>query len=136
MKGSLFAWMWIFSLCIFAQNNSVRGTITDSRGESLIGVTVQVQGTTNGTITDVKGNYLLNNVPANATLEISYVGMKPQIIKVNNRTTINVTMSEDTELLDEVVVVGYGTMRKSDVTGSIAVTKGDDMIKKPIIQCS
>jgi len=129
MKGSLFAWMWIFSLCIFAQNNSVRGTITDSRGESLIGVTVQVQGTTNGTITDVKGNYLLNNVPANATLEISYVGMKPQIIKVNNRTTINVTMSEDTELLDEVVVVGYGTMRKSDVTGSIAVTKGDDMIK-------
>ncbi len=128
-KGILFALSWMFSLCIFAQNSTVRGVVTDNSGEPLVGVTVQVQGTTNGTVTDIDGNYTLNNVPADATLEFSYVGMKSQTLPVSGRNTVNVTLAEDTELLDELVVVGYGTMRKSDVTGSIAVTKGEDMIK-------
>ncbi len=128
-KGILFALSWMFSLCIFAQNSTVRGVVTDNSGEPLVGVTVQVQGTTNGTVTDIDGNYTLNNVPADATLEFSYVGMKSQTLPVSGRNAVNVTLAEDTELLDELVVVGYGTMRKSDVTGSIAVTKGEDMIK-------
>lgn len=129
LKGTTFAFMWILSLCVFAQTNTVSGTVTDANGEPLIGVTIQVQGTTNGTITDMDGNFTLSNVPANGTLEVSYVGMRSQTVAINGRTTVNVALSEDTELLDEVVVVGYGTMRRSDVTGSIAVAKAEDILK-------
>ncbi len=129
MKGIMFALLWTFTLSLFAQSIIVKGTITDASNDPLIGVTVQVQGTASGTVTDMNGNYVLSNVPSNATLEISYVGMQSLTINVNNQSTINVVLREDTELLDELVVVGYGTMRKSDVTGSISVTKGEDMIK-------
>ena len=114
-KGILLICLAIFSLSSFAQNISIRGNITDSSGESLIGVTVQVQGTTIGTVTDVDGNYTIPSISTNAVLEVSYVGMNPQVIPINGRTVINIVMQEDTELLEEVVVVGYGTMRKSDV---------------------
>ena len=130
MKSILFTMLLCtFSLSAFAQNITVKGTITDANDVSLIGVTVQVQGTTAGTVTDFDGNYVLNNVPADGVLEVSYVGMQSQTVNVNGQTTINVVLREDSELLDELVVVGYGTMRKSDVTGSITVTKGEDMIK-------
>lgn len=125
----MFTLLCAFSLSAFAQNITVKGTITDASDVSLIGVTVQVQGTTAGTVTDFDGNYVLSNVPADGILEISYVGMQSQTVNVNGQTTINVVLREDSELLDELVVVGYGTMRKSDVTGSISVTKGEDMIK-------
>lgn len=125
----MFALLWAFTLSIFSQNITVNGTITDTRNEPLIGVTVRVQGLSTGTVTDVDGKYVLANVPSNGVLEVSYVGMKTQSITVNGRTTINVALSEDTELLEEVVVVGYGTMRKSDVTGSISTAKGTDIIK-------
>ena len=129
IKGISFALLWTFTLSLFAQNITVKGTITDASNVALIGVTVQIQGATTGTVTDLDGNYVLNNVPANGALEISYVGMKSQTVSVNGQTTINIVLGEDTELLDELVVVGYGTMRKSDITGSISTAKGSDIIK-------
>ena len=129
IKGFSFALLWTLTLSVFAQNISVSGTITDAKSEPLIGVTVQIQGTSTGTVTDMNGAYVLSNVPSSGTLEISYVGMQTQTISVKNQSTINVVLKEDTELLDELVVVGYGTMRKSDVTGSISTAKGADIIK-------
>ena len=131
-KGILFTIMCLFSITIFAQNITVRGNVSDGSGESLIGVTVQVEGTSVGTVTDADGNFILPNVPSNATLIISYVGMNSQNISVNGRTVINVILEDDTELLEEVVVVGYGTMRKSDVTGAMAVVSAEELSTKPV----
>lgn len=106
----------------FAQTLSVRGTVTDAvLGEPLIGVTIVVKGTTNGTTTDIDGNYTLTNVPSNGTLDVSYVGMTTQSILVNGRTVIDVKLSEDSEVLSELVVTGYGGKQlRSKVTNSIA----------------
>ena len=131
-KGILFTIMCLFSITIFAQNITVRGNVSDGSGESLIGVTVQVEETSVGTVTDADGNFILPNVPSNATLIISYVGMNSQNISVNGRTVINVILEDDTELLEEVVVVGYGTMRKSDVTGAMAVVSAEELSTKPV----
>ena len=95
----------------------------------VIGANVVVKGTTNGTITDFDGNYTIEGVSANDVLVVSYIGYLSQEIPVGSQSAINVTLKEDTQTLDEVVVVGYGTMRKSDVTGSIGVAKGDDLTK-------
>lgn len=111
------------------QGRTISGVVNDSFGESVIGANVVVKGTTNGTITDIDGNFTLTNVPEGAVLVISYIGYEPQEIRLGNQSTVNVTLKDDTQALDEVVVVGYGTMRKSDVTGSIAVAKGDDLLK-------
>jgi iron complex outermembrane receptor protein len=119
LKGTLFIFLWIFSLSIFAQDITVRGTVYDADGEALIGVTVQVQGTTTGTVTDVNGGYVLQNVSPNANLEVSYVGMQSEIVPVRGRTQINVELTDDTELLDELVVVGYGEQRRREITGSV-----------------
>lgn len=123
--GMLSAFMWILSLGMFAQNITVKGTVTDGQGESLIGVSIMVVGTGSGTVTDFDGNYTLNNIAPNANLEVSYVGMKTQNIAVDGRTTIDIIMSDDTELLDEVVVVGYGTSRKGDLTGALTTLRPD-----------
>lgn len=127
-KGMMFIIVWTFSLCIFAQNITVTGLITDVQGESLIGVTLQVQGTTQGTITDANGRYILTNVPSNGVLEVTYVGMNRQIIQVNGRTSIDIVMDDDTQALEEVVVVGYGTQRKVNLTGSVAAVSIDEKI--------
>ena len=111
-----------------AQNLTVTGTVTDNLGP-VIGVNVQIEGTTSGGITDIDGNYTLNNVPANATLVFSYIGYTTQRIAVNGRTRIDVQLVEDTEMLNEVVVVGYGVQRKSDLTGSVASVKTSDALK-------
>lgn len=129
MKGCLFAFMWMLSLGVFAQGITVRGTITDARNEPLIGVTIQVAGTASGTVTDIDGNYVLNNVPSNGTLEVSYVGMQSQTVPVNGRTTINLTMRDDTELLDEVVVVGYGTQQRRDLTSAVTTVNSKDFLQ-------
>ena len=105
VKGSIFMLLWIFSLGVFAQNITVRGSVNDENGEALIGVTVQVQGTSIGTVTDFDGNYVLENVGQSATLEVSYVGMQSAMVSVNGRTTINVVLEADTEILDELVFV-------------------------------
>ncbi len=107
----------------------ITGKVTDTSGEPLPGATVMVKGTTIGTITDADGNYSLSNVPDDATLVFSFVGMETQEINVGNRTRIDVTMQEEAVALEEVVAVGYGTMRKSDLTGSVASVRSDDFIK-------
>lgn len=109
------------------QQKSVSGKVTDSSGQPLPGVTVVVKGTTTGTITDFDGKYTLGNVPENAILVFSFVGMKAQEILVSRETTINVTMDEETIGLDEVVAIGYGTMKKSDLTGSVSQIKSDEL---------
>jgi len=126
-KGICIVLLSTFSLLVSAQTGTVRGTVVDTDGEPLIGVTVQVQGTTTGTVTDIDGNFTLSDVPANATLEISYVGMHSQTVALEGRSTIQVTMVEDTEQLDEIVVVGYGTMRREAVTGSVSSIQADDI---------
>ena len=90
------------------QNQTISGRITDTSGEPVIGASVVVKGTTNGTITDFDGKFSLN-APAQGTLTISYIGYKKMEISINGQRTVNVTLKEDTEILDEVVVVGYGT---------------------------
>lgn len=114
---------------ISAQQKSVSGTVTDSSGSSLPGVSVVVKGTTVGTITDGEGKFSLPKVANDATLEFSFIGMKTQGIPVNGKSTINVIMVEETVGIEEVVAIGYGTMRKQDVTGSISQAKGSDLAK-------
>ena len=103
------------------QNSTVRGKVVDASGEPVIGASVVVKGTTVGVITDLDGNFILNNVSEKSVLVISYVGYKSQEIAVSGKSAINVTMQEDSEMLDEVVVVGYGAMKKSSLTGSVTV---------------
>lgn len=117
-----------------SQNVTIKGKVTDDIGEIMIGVTVTVENQeSQGTITDVDGNYTLNNVPPNASLKFSYVGMKTQTVPVNNRTRIDVVLLSDTELLDEVVVVGYGTQKKATLTGAVSSVKGKDLQMTPAI---
>ncbi len=119
----------VFSLPLIGQEIQVTGVVTsvDDR-QPIPGVSVVVKGTFTGTVTDVNGTYTIN-VPANATLVFSFVGMKSQEISVNNRTTINVEMVSSTEAIDEVIVVGYGTQKKSVVTGAISSIKAKDLEK-------
>ena len=125
----------LFLLCLipiwaFSQNVTVKGVVTDTTGEPVIGASVVQKGTSNGIITDIDGNFTLN-VPSNSTIVISFVVYKTQEIPVSGKTQINVTMKEDTEMLDEVVVVGYGQMKRSDLTGSV-VSVNDAAIKKSV----
>lgn len=114
----------------FAQNITVKGRVSDGGDKSTIpSVSVIVKGTTIGTQTDASGAYSIS-APANATLVFQYLGYTPQEIPVNNRTTINVELASSTQQLDQVVVVGYGTQRKIDVTGSVATVKGEDISKQ------
>ena len=114
---------------VVQQGKKVTGVVVDATGEPVIGANVVVKGTTNGTITDFDGNYTIEGVSASDVLVFSYIGYLSQEITVGNQAAINVTLSEDSQALDEVVVVGYGVMRKSDVTGSIGVAKGDELTK-------
>lgn len=121
--------IWAVSLGMFAQNITVKGTVSDANQEPLIGVTVRVLNSTIGTITDFDGNYTLSDVTPSATLEFSYVGMVTQTISLNGRTNLNVTLTEDRELLDEVVVVGYGTQSKRRVTTAISNVDAEDIMR-------
>lgn len=114
------------------QGKTVRGAVTDSNGEPVIGATIVVKDKpSQGTVTDIDGNFILSNLPENAVLQVTYVGMKPQEIITAGRNMINIIMESDIELLDEVVVVGYGTMKKSDLTGSVGQIKSDDINSVP-----
>lgn len=116
-------------LSSLAQTIQLTGTVIDTKGESLIGASIQEKGTTNGCITDFDGNFTLNVAPQ-ATLIISYMGYVTQEIALNGQRNLKVTMKEDTEMLDEVIVVGYGTMKKSDMTGAISSVKSDELLKR------
>ena len=125
------AWLaLVMVLCLsfpaLAQKITVSGTVTDPTGEPLIGASVLVQGTTTGGQTDFDGNFTLQ-VDPNATLVISYVGYHTQDVAVNGQTTINVVLQENSVVLGEVVAIGYGAVKKSDATGSVAVIKPDEI---------
>jgi len=113
------------------QKKTVSGKISDASGSPLPGVTIVVKGTSNGTIADANGNYSVPNVPENAILQFSFVGMKMQEIGVGNKVSINVTLEEETIGIEEVVAVGYGTQRKESVTGSVASMGGDVLREMP-----
>ena len=119
-KLSLLLLLIMTPFCIFSQTRTISGKVIDSNNESLIGVNVIEKGTTNGTVTDIDGNFSVN-VPSNATLLISYVGYISQEISVEGKTSIDIVLVEDSEMLDELVVVGYGTQRKEAVTGSVEI---------------
>ena len=110
---------------------TVSGVIVDENNEPVIGASVIVKGTNNGTITDLDGKYVLKDVPQNATLDISYISYETLSLKANDKDLARITMHEDAKNLDEVVVVGYGTQKKVSVTGSMASTKGSDLSKVP-----
>ncbi len=118
----------------FAQNVTVTGKVSDTNG-SLPGVSVTVKGAKKGTMTDMDGKYSLS-VDKNATLVFSYVGMKPHEEAVKGRKVLNVTLSDDTRLLDDVVVVGYGTQKKSSLTSAVSAIKGDELLKAPATNVS
>ncbi len=107
-------------LPVFAQNITVSGTVEDETGEPVMGASVVVDGTSNGMATDLDGNFTIPNVSPKAKLVVSYIGYKTETVAVDGRTNIKVVLKEDSEVLDEVVVVGYGTMKKSDLTGSVS----------------
>lgn len=121
-----------FPVLVFAQKISVKGNVTEEvTGDPVIGVTVLVKGTTNGTVTDIDGNYSLSDVPTDGTLVFSYIGMSMVEEQVNGRSIINVAMSEDVHALEEVVVIGYGTAKKRDLTGSIVRVSASEIADRP-----
>ncbi len=117
---------------VVQQAKTVKGTVVDNMGEPVIGASVKVVGTTNGAVTDLDGNFTLTNVPKNATVEISYIGYIAQKISVAGKSDLKVTLQEDNKALDEVVVVGYGVQRKSDVTGALAHLDSKDLTAMPV----
>lgn len=121
--------MLLFAVVSMAQNKiTVSGVVTDKTGETVIGASVRVKGQENmGTITDIDGKYQIPGVPANATLIFSYIGMKEQEVALNGRSTVNLMMEEDSQLIEEVVVVGYGSAKKRDLTGSIVTVKAAEI---------
>ena len=127
-RASMALLLSVFCFVAYAQK-AITGTVKDASGEPMIGVSVMVDGTSVGAVTDFDGNFTIQNVPAKAVLKISYIGFREQKISVAGKSSINVTMQEDAAALDEVVVVGYGTMKKKDLTGSVASVKTDDLAK-------
>lgn len=120
----------LMTTSLFAQEKTVTGTVTDSTNEPLIGASVVIQGTSNGTITDIDGKYSITASPDNV-LEFSYVGMVKQDVKVGSQHVINVQLKEDSQMLAETVVIGYGSAKKRDLTGSITNIKGAEIANKP-----
>lgn len=133
-KGTIWLFMLVLSSFMYvanAQQRNVQGMVTDPNGEPIIGASVVVKGTTNGTITDFDGKFTLSNVPEKGIITITYIGYKGQDIPVAGKSTLKVTLAEDTETLDEVVVVGYGTQKKSDVTGSMVSVGAKELKSRP-----
>ncbi|MBF9255088.1 TonB-dependent receptor [Pontibacter sp. 172403-2] len=128
-----------FILCLFflsmegaqAQGTSITGKVTDEEGVGLPGVTVLLKGTQNGTATDATGNFSLSVPDGNGTLVVSYVGFKTQDVPINNRSSVNIALATDTKALEEIVVVGYGTQKKSDLTGAVTSVKSEELQKRP-----
>ena len=107
---------------------TVKGTVKDRTGEPIIGANVIEQGTMNGVVTDIDGNFTIDVRNPNATLVISYIGYKTQEVPVGNKTSFNVVLADDAEMVDEIVVIGYGTQRKGDVTSAVSSVKSEDFI--------
>lgn len=126
----------MFCVLAFAQGKQITGVIKDGTGEPMIGVNVLVKGTTNGTITDFDGKFAISDVKNSDVLTITYVGYVQQSIPVGNQTSFNIILKEDTETLDEVVVIGYGTVKKRDLTGSVASVSNETLTANPVSDVS
>lgn len=113
------------------ENRTVKGTVVDAAGEPVIGANVVEKGTTNGTVTDLDGNFTLN-VSAGSTLSISYIGYTEQFVSVGNLSTFNIKLMEDTQKLEEIIVVGYGAQKKVNLTGSVASISSQELVQRPI----
>ena len=131
IKLALLSLFMFFAASVMAQV-TVTGTVIDDQGEPTIGATVREKGTQNGTATDFDGKFIIKVKNANATLTISYVGYQTQEVKLAGRNNVNVTLKGDATTLQEMVVVGYGTMKKSDISGS-SVSVGESALKGSII---
>ena len=114
----------------FAQNLTVSGRVVDATGQPVVGAYVLIEGTSQGASTDQDGNYTIPGVPADAKLVYSLIGMNTITEPVSGRAVINVTMAEDSQLLEETVVIGYGSIKKSDLTGAVSVVSSEDYKNK------
>ncbi len=124
--------LFLMSVSLAFAQHAVTGTVTDGSGEPVIGASVMVKGSTAGTVTDLDGRFTIPNAPASGTLVVSYVGYRTQTISLDGRSSVSVTLEEDKQLLDEVVVVGYGVQRKSDVTGALSRVGEKELSSKPV----
>lgn len=121
----------IMTFSVTAHAKSVSGTVLDEAGDAVIGANVAVKGSTQGTVTDIDGKFQLLNISDNATLVISYVGYTTEEVSVAGKSVIDVTLRENREVLDEVVVIGYGTVKRRDLTGAVASMKNSDVVVSP-----
>ena len=136
MRVLLLMILAVFSLSVSAQTITATGNVKDATGDPIIGASIVEKGnTSNGTITNLDGDFSLK-VPANATLIVSYIGMKTQEIAIKGKNKIDVTLSDDTKALDEVVVIGYGTVRKKDLTGSVSSISDKQIANIPVSNVS
>ena len=133
LLGNTSRFLLVMTLClvtamsVFAQTKSITGKVTDLTGEPMPGVTVIEKGTSNGTVTNVGGDYSLTVSNKATQLQFSFVGMKTKEIEISTKTQINVTLQEETIGLDEVVAIGYGVQKKSNITGAISSVKGEEL---------
>lgn len=123
-----FAW----AIGTLAQIKVVKGVVLDTQGEPVIGASVVVKGVPNGVITDFDGKFSIQNIPDDATIQISFVGYKTQNILVKGKNYFNITLQEDAEMLEEVVVIGYGSVKKSDVTGALTQVSEKQIKERPV----
>lgn len=130
--GFLILVLMCMQYSLYAQSMQVTGSVVDSKGEPIPGANVSIPGTTIGTITNINGAYTIK-VEATGKLQYSFIGFQQQIIEVNNRTEINITLNEDLQDLDEVVVVGYGTTKARDLTGAVSSIKADELEDKAFV---
>lgn len=121
----------LICLTSFAQS-SVTGNVKDKTGEPIVGASILIKGTSTGTVTDVNGNFTVQKVKPTDVLVISSIGFATQNVKVGNESKLNVTLEDDMANLEEVVVVGYGTMKRKDLTGSVASVTGEALAKNPV----
>ncbi len=134
MCATLLVLLAVFtSLSVSAQNVTVKGTVKDKTGEAIIGASVVQKGKAgNGSITDIEGNFSINSIPGDATLIISYVGMKSQEVPLKGKKMVDVILEEDAQALEEVVVIGYGTVKRKDITGSVSSVNSDQIAAVPV----
>ncbi|MEZ4884399.1 MAG: TonB-dependent receptor [Chitinophagales bacterium] len=136
LKLAIIAIIILSSLNAFSQTKTISGIVTDASGASLPGASIVVQNTNKGTVTDIDGNYTLQDVNASDQLVFSFIGMTPQVVVVGEQTTINITLQESSEYLDEVTVVGYGTRKKSNVVGAVTSVNLEEATALPTTNVS
>ena len=125
----------VLSVNLYAQQRGIQGVVVDGNGETIIGANVLSEDGKAGVITDLDGNFTLNNVTGKK-LQVSYIGYQNQVVDINNRSNIKITMYEDNKTLGEVVVVGYGTQKKANLTGAVSSVSVEDMGDRPITNSS